>query len=304
MAHPSELSQAGRRVLVTGIDGFTGRYIAAELRATGFSVSGTSHVAEDRERGIYKVNLLDKPALSALVEDLRPEAVIHLAAISFVAHDDAEMIYRTNIVGTRNLLSALGRLSRSPRHVVLASSANVYGDGGSEPIAENRPPNPANDYAVSKLAMEHMARLWTERLPVTIVRPFNYTGVGQASQFLIPKIVDHYRRGDKEIELGNIDVVRDFSDVRDVARIYVQLLVQAPPGGIYNLCSGTGYSLQEVIDILTSISRYQIEVRVNPAFVRKNEIKRLVGDAGALREVLGDVEPRPFSDTLNWMYNA
>ncbi|MGH8126387.1 MAG: NAD-dependent epimerase/dehydratase family protein, partial [Rhodanobacteraceae bacterium] len=208
------------RALLTGCHGFTGRYVAAELEAAGYQVIGLAHDSDPPAAGVLRANLLDRTAVRHAVAEARARIVVHLAAISFVAHGDADEIYRTNIVGTRNLLEALAAAEVEPRSVVLASSANIYGNAAADPITETTPPAPVNDYAVSKLAMEHMARQWMERLPITLVRPFNYTGVGQAEQFLIPKIVAHFRRGEKVIELGNTDVARDFSDVRDVAHAY------------------------------------------------------------------------------------
>ncbi len=237
----------------------------------------------------------------SFMEGHKFDAVVHLAAISFVAHGDVDAIYRVNVVGTRNLLEALDRAGTAPRIVVLASSANVYGNALADPITEEILPAPANDYAVSKLAMEHMARLWMDRLPIAITRPFNYTGVGQGKQFLIPKIIDHYRRRAEEIELGNIDVVRDFLDVRDVARLYRAIVTNAPVGQTLNLCSGHGHSLEEIIDMAGEIAGYRIAVRVNPAFVRSNEVKRLVGSPAAIRNIAPAFAPRPFAEVLAWM---
>ena len=130
--------------------------------------------------------------------------------------------------------------SSGPGAVLLASSANIYGNAPVEVIDESVAPAPANDYAVSKLAMEYMARLWMDRLPIVITRPFNYTGVGQAPQFLLPKIVGHFQRGERVIELGNIDVERDFSDVRTVASAYA-VAPHAPAGEVFNVCSGVAF---------------------------------------------------------------
>jgi nucleoside-diphosphate-sugar epimerase len=239
-----------------------------------------------------------------VVADVQPDVVAHLAAISFVAHGDVEEIYRVNVVGTRNLLEALAVANRRPRAVLLASSANIYGNASVPVIDESVPPAPANDYAVSKLSMEYMARLWMDRLPIVITRPFNYTGVGQAPQFLLPKIVSHFQRGERVIELGNMDVERDFSDVRMVAKAYAALLAKAPRGRVFNICSGRAVSLREILRMMAEIAGYEIEARVNPAFVRANEVKRLQGDASALRAEIGAWDPIPLRETLQWMYLA
>lgn len=303
MAIPSDAPRP-RRALVTGIGGFTGGFVAAELTEAGYEVVGLTHSDGAASPNVYPVDLCDREAVLGLVSGLEVDAVIHLAAISFVAHGDVDAIYRVNIVGTRNLLEALDRAPTTPRVVVLASSANIYGNAAVEPITEDTPPAPVNDYAVSKLAMEHMARLWGDRLPIVITRPFNYTGLGQGRQFLVPKIVDHYARGAQEIELGNIDVARDFLDVRDVARLYRLIVERAPVGATLNLCSGRAHSLREIIDIAGEIAGYRIDVRVNPAFVRDNEVKRLVGSPHQIMEVAGGFSGRPLVDTLAWMING
>ena len=138
-------------------------------------------------------------------------------------------------------------------------------------------------------------------MPIVITRPFNYTGVGQAESFLLPKIVDHFRRGAEVIELGNVDVWRDFSDVRAVAQAYRRLLEACPAGSTVNVCSGKSYSLREVIATAERISGRSIEVLSNPAFVRANEVKTLCGDASKLRAIIGDWASPPLEVTLRWM---
>jgi nucleoside-diphosphate-sugar epimerase len=292
------------RVLVTGLSGFTGRYVEAQLKAAGYSVFGLA-----KGQGVSSANhvdLLDAATLRDVVKQIQPQAVIHLAAVAFAAHDDIDAIYRTNIVGTRNLLAALAALPKIPDTVVLASSAHVYGNaaGGATRLDEHAPLRPANDYAVSKLAMEYMARTWADRLPLIFARPFNYTGVGQDSRFLVPKIVEHFRRCERRIELGNLDVWREFMDVRAVAWSYRRLLETTQGGDTFNICAGKAYSLREVLDIMADIAGYAIEVSVNPAFVRDNEIRHLEGDPARLEARIGSVPHHELTNTLRWMYQA
>ncbi|ERO63477.1 GDP-mannose 4,6-dehydratase [Pseudomonas piscis] len=291
-----------QRALITGLEGFTGHYVAEELRRRGYEIFGTRHSGEEQAAGCFRVDICDLAALRRVVEEVEPEVVVHLAAISFVAHGEADAIYRANVVGTRNLLEALAGLTRTPRAVLLASSANVYGNAPVELIGETVTLAPANDYAVSKLAMEYMARLWLDRLPIVITRPFNYTGVGQAPHFLIPKIVSHFQQRAPVIELGNLDVERDFSDVRVVAQAYARLLEVVPAGQVVNVGSGQVVSLREVLAMMSKISGHEIEVRVNPSYVRANEVKRLQGDVSKLKGLVGDYQPIPLLKTLEWMF--
>ncbi len=290
-----------KRALITGIKGFTGQYVAAELERHGVEVWGIGSHNEAGDARYRRVDLADAAGLRAVVEDVQPDAVVHLAAIAFVGHGDADAFYTVNLIGTRNLLSALAACRKRPECVLLASSANVYGNTTEGVLSETTPPNPANDYAVSKLAMEYMARLWMDKLPLVIARPFNYTGVGQTESFLLPKIVGHFRRGKAVVELGNLDVWRDFSDVRAVARAYRRLLETCPAGETVNVCSGKAHSLREVIAMAEGICGRSMQVQVNPAFVRTNEVKTLCGDATKLRSIIGEWATPPLQDTLRWM---
>ncbi|MYM71197.1 NAD-dependent epimerase/dehydratase family protein [Duganella sp. FT134W] len=299
------VEDAGKRALITGLSGFTGQYVARELRAAGYQVFGTitpGHTAGERE---FAVDLLDRAGLAAVIREVQPDVVAHLAAIAFVGHGDVDQIYRVNVVGTRNLLDALAAAEKKPSAVLLASSANIYGNTDVGVIGEDVPAAPANDYAVSKLSMEYVARLWQDKLPLIVVRPFNYTGVGQHENFLLPKIVSHFRRKATDIELGNLHVWRDFSDVRMVVHSYRKLLAApAAIGQTFNICSGRGYSLGEALDMMGEIAGYKINVHVNPAFVRANEVVRLVGDNRRLIAATGPLDMVPLADTLRWMYSA
>jgi len=295
-----------KRALITGIHGFTGHYLAQSLRAAGYRVFGTALSPSAEEQDVIAVDLSDRAAVQRMAEEVQPDVVVHLAAIAFVAHSDIEAMYRVNLLGTRHLLEALAGLANKPSAVLLASSANIYGNADVEPISEAVAPAPANDYAVSKLAMEYMARLWMERLPITIVRPFNYTGHGQHENFLLPKIVSHFKRGARDIELGNLHVWRDFSDVRMVVDSYCRLVESGGKlaGQTFNVCSGMGHSLGEVLDMMAGIAGYRINVSVNPAFVRSNEVVRLVGSNDKLQAAIGTLHQRPLAETLRWMYES
>jgi GDP-6-deoxy-D-talose 4-dehydrogenase len=296
------MSAAPERVLITGLTGFTGTYLRAILTQEGYDVHGTVRRGESIDDRHHEADLCDMKALREVIDRVAPRHVAHLAAVSFVAHDDAASLYGANVVGTRNLLAALAgsSVAGSLRTVLLASSANVYGNTSTDPIPESEPHHPANDYAVSKVAMEHVAALWEDRLPITIVRPFNYTGVGQSDKFLIPKIVAAFSRCADVLELGNLDVRRDFSDVRDVTAAYARLLAESPRG-TFNICSGRTHSLREVIQTVSELAGHRIEVRVNPQFVRANEVKTLRGSPALLKRLLPTWSPRPLQETLRWM---
>ncbi|MGR3762476.1 NAD-dependent epimerase/dehydratase family protein (plasmid) [Roseobacteraceae bacterium NS-SX3] len=293
------------RVLITGRYGFTGRYAAEELSRAGWEVWGTGSkpapVSDPRYR---EADLTDPQAMEQAVAEAAPDAVLHLAAIAFVAHGSAEDFYRVNLLGTRCLLEALAATGFGRKAVLLASSANIYGNAETSPVREIAPPAPVNDYAVSKLAMEHMARLYADRLPIVIARPFNYTGRGQDAKFLVPKIVSHFRDRKPRIELGNLDVARDFSDVRDVARAYRLLLEKAPQGGAVNICSGQATPLAAVVEMCRKITGHDLEVAVNPAFVRAQEVKTLMGDRSRLGRLTGMAPRHGLEDTLGWMLEA
>jgi nucleoside-diphosphate-sugar epimerase len=297
------MSIAGKRALITGIHGFTGRFMAAELAAQGCEVIGMGSQSSD-EAGYYQVDLSDATGLSKLLAHIQPDIVVHLAALAFVGHGAADAFYQVNLIGTRNLLEAIAACGKTPECVLLASSANVYGNASSGTLDEATAPSPANDYAVSKLAMEYMASLWQNRLPIVITRPFNYTGVGQADNFLLPKIVSHFVRKAEIIELGNLDVWRDFSDVRAVVSAYRGLLEVKPLGQTINVSSGVTHSLREVIDMCREITGHDILVEVNPAFVRANEVKTLCGDNTRLRSLVGDWKTPQLKETLSWMLAA
>ena len=289
-----------RRALITGARGFTGAYVRDELQRAGFEVIGTLAGNEAPGPNEYVLDITSLDDCRRVIGEVRPTHIVHLAAISFVAHDDALAMYNVNVLGTLNLLQACVDVGVRPDKILIASSANVYGNAGGV-IDESVVPAPVNHYAASKLAMEHLVRTWFERLPIVVTRPFNYTGRGQAPRFLVPKIVEHFVQRQPVIELGNLDVARDFSDVRTVAQTYRALLESAVAGEIVNVCSEHARTLHEVVAMVREASGHDLEIRVNPAFVRDNEVKLLVGSVAKLRKLVPEVQPIDFAETIRWM---
>ena len=308
MASRSDLT--GKRVLVTGASGFTGRYMVDELKKQGCHVIGLGGrnvpLKDSAIDEFIVADLRNSEEIAGAVGRIRVDYVVHLAAIAFVGHGSANDFYNVNLLGTRNLLAALSATADSlPERILLASSANVYGNATAGVIDESVAPAPANDYAVSKLAMEYCASLWKEKLPLVIARPFNYTGVGQDRNFLVPKIVSHFASRASSIELGNTEVWRDFGDVRAVVEAY-RMLLQAPEatGNTVNVCSGVAHSLRDIIAICSELTGHHIDVHVNPAFVRSNEVRTLLGNNDKLRRLIGPWDTVPLRETLRWMLSA
>lgn len=288
---------------ITGIEGFTGPYMAAELERLGYQVRGISRSpVEGRDNVI--ADILDAEALGRALADIRPQVVVHLAGVSHVAHRDVSAIYQANILGTRNLLDALVELGLPMHSVLLPSSAHVYGASSSELLSERSPMAPFNDYAVSKVACEHVARLYMDRLPIMLTRPFNYTGVGQSPSFFVAKVIDHARSGSVGLRLGNLDVERDFTDVRDLVRAYGMLIEGRCRGDVVNICSGVSTSLRTVIDIVSELSGVVFDIESDSGLMRNHDVDRLAGSNARFTELTGGLAFRPLRETLQWMLQA
>ena len=280
------------RIALTGGDGFTGRHFIEAARRAGHDILE------------LRSDLTDGVRLAAETRSLEADAVVHLAAISFVGHQNDRAFYDVNLFGTLNLLDALAHLHRPLKRILLTSSANVYGNSPHSPIAETQAPAPVNHYAMSKLAMELMAQARFPELPLVIARPFNYTGPGQSTEFVIPKLVEHFRRRASKVTLGNLHVQREYNDVRFVCDAYLRLLENGPDEGVYNVCTGVTYDFNAVLATLREITGHGIDVQVDPMLVRPNEVHRLCGDPSRLRQAIGDVASPSLEDTLRGMLAA
>ncbi len=279
----------GKTILLTGADGFTGQHLTREAVTRGYRVQA------------LQSDLIDADSIARELSGNIFDYVVHLAAISAVTHSDELAFYQVNLFGTLNLLQALSAQVPTPKKVIIASSANIYGNATESPINELAKPAPVNHYAMSKLAMEYMLEKYRGLLPLVTVRPFNYTGVGHDDRFVIPKLVHHFRNRCACIDLGNVSVEREFNDVRTVCGAYLDLLTHGVSQEVYNICSGKTYSLTQVIDTLSKLSGHQLNIRVNPDLIRDNEVHRLCGDPGKLEACIGKLQHPALENTLDWM---
>ena len=275
------------KVFITGINGFTGIYLSKYFANKNFEVFGLANKNEGENPNIFICDLLEKEKLSAIIKKIQPSIVIHLAAISFVGHENANEMYDVNVIGTQNLLEAIKNEAKNNIHkIILASSATVYGNQLETILSEILCPNPVNHYGISKLAMEFVAKTYFDSLPIIITRPFNYTAPEQNINFVIPKITKAFKEKSSILELGNINVYREYNSINFICECYYKLAISDFSSEIVNLCSGKTHSLNEILNACTEISKHNLEVKINPDFVRSNEIYKLSGSPEKLNEMI------------------
>lgn len=293
------------KILITGANGFIGGHLVPSLLAAGHQLVGTVRDASEPAPvcGIETViaPLDDANAWTRVVTSARPDAVVHLAAVANVTHGDPTELYRMNVVGTEHLLKAVDGLGTAPS-VLLLSTAAVYGNQERVVFDEQAPLRPANHYGLSKLAMELMAHHFSGRFPIRIVRPFNVIGRGQRDTFLVAKLVKHFLERAPEIQLGNVKPERDYVDVRDLCTAIGALIGQRPPEvDLVNVSSGVGVSIETLFEWLVELTGHRPSIVVNPQFVRKNEVWRIIGDNRKLHSLVSLPPLRTTRQTVEWM---
>lgn len=305
------------RVLVTGIGGFAGPFVGAALAAAGHEVHGLLRGGPPGARlaalglapdVLHEADVTHAKAVAEVVARVAPGGVVHLAGRSFVpeAERDPTAAYRANLGGTLAVLAAVR--THAPRaRVVTVASSDVYGAvrPADVPVGEDVPFRPVTVYGASKAAADLAAAQWARAYGLDVVRarPFNHTGPGQDAAFVCSALARQLaaiEAGQQEpvVRAGNVDPVRDFSDVRDIARGYVALLERGTAGEAYNLCSGEGVSIAEVIAVLRSLARVPVRVRSDPALRRAVDVPRLVGDHARATADTGWRPSTPLAETL------
>jgi len=303
-----------RRVFITGATGFAGRHLMALLSPLENIVYGTAYPQPPRpeEKNFFPLDLRAERDVFDAVRQAGPQWVFHLAAVSNVGFSWAHKreTLETNVMGTFHLFEALKKFAPEAR-VLFVSSSDIYGFspgvGAAEPTAfsEDDPFHLASPYALSKYEGELMAGFYSrfEGLDIVIVRPFPHTGPGQSADFVCSdwaRQVIRMERGSQDpvIRVGNLEVQRDFTDVRDIVRAYILLLQKGKKGEVYNVCSGRGVALREILEILLSSSSRAVRVEKDPEKQRKVDIASLVGDNRKIKTEAGWEPQVPLQKTL------
>jgi GDP-4-dehydro-6-deoxy-D-mannose reductase len=302
------------KVLVTGVGGFVGGHLAAFLgaghpEAELFGIERLRGAAFDLPASVQVLDadLEDARSVEAALETVKPDRIVHLAGQSSVQHSwtDPGGTLRTNVLGFVHLMDALVGLKLAPR-VLVVGSADEYGPvAPSElPIREDHPLRPRSPYAVSKAAQGLLALQYTAwGIPVLVTRTFPHTGPCRGEAFAessFARQIAEIERGHREpvLRVGNLDAVRDFSDVRDVVRAYWALLDRGAAGEVYNVCSGRGVGIGTLLETLVGMAGVKVEVRVDADRLRPSDIPALVGDPGKLRAATGWEPLLPLERTL------
>ena len=301
------------RVLVTGATGFVAGHLVPELEAGGHEVFTTCLAPHAPTLPRHaSCDICDARAFDALVADIRPEACIHLAGVTFIpdAVKDPGRLYAVNIGGTLNVFDALATHTPGAR-ALFVSTAQVYGctfSPDDAPVAETAPLYPLSPYAISKVAGEAIARAYGEYrgLRVFIARPSNHTGPGQTSKFVVPSFVEQakaIRRGErKAFVAGNLESGRDFSDVRDIVAAYRIIIEKGTAGETYNVSAAPRVTIAALFDEIRRAAGVDAPVETNPDFFRPTDFARLL-DTSKLH-ALGWRPSHTLADTLRDMLNA
>lgn len=299
------------RILITGGTGFVGVHLARFLKSRDCEISvlasGSSSI---RESGVHyhELEIRDADRVRSLVREVNPDQIYHLAGVSAVEFSWAHprLTYEVNVFGAQNLFDAAMDLPIPPR-ILNISTAQVY-TAAPGMLTEHSPLGPGNPYAASKAMAELLMFQHRDRDPGGIItaRSFNHTGSGQSPTFVLPSIAKQFAEIElglrpPKLNLGNIAVKRDFTDVRDVVRAYSMLLESGKTSEVYNVCSGVSVPLSDIIKMFQAISGIEITIEVDPDKIRQKEVAYMYGDPAKIRAATGWQRQIPLEKTVEDM---
>lgn len=302
------------RVFVTGASGFVGRFLLQALRDRGCTCYGTTYpdapesVKPLCEDGVCRLDIRSQADIRSALKASSPDWIFHLAAVSNVGYswEHRRETLETNILGTFQVLEGIKRMAPGAR-VLFVSSSDVYGVSGElgRALQEDDPVDPVNPYAYSKISGEQLCRFYShiEGLDIVVSRSFPHTGPGQGTDFVCSDwayqiAAVEKRKVDPVIHVGNIEVKRDFSDVRDTVKAYIALLERGRSGEVYNVARGHSVALKDILHILVDSSFSRIDIEVDKSKLRKVDIPDLWGSHQKIKEHTGWETGIPLSKTL------
>ena len=286
------------KALITGVDGFVGKYLSEYLLKQKYEVYGTtiSEKYKNEKIKIYKMNLLDEKEVNKVIKMIKPDKIFHLAGQSAVglSWEKPVLTVNINVNGTLNLLEAVRNYSKDSK-ILIVGSSDQYGPIKPEecPIKESKIQNPQSPYGVSKKAQEEMCKLYVNAYHTNIimVRAFNHIGAGQSTNFVVAdfasKIAQIEKGSEPVLKVGNLESFRDFTDVRDIVRGYSLLLEKGKIGEIYNIGSGKEVKVSEILKKLVSMSKKEIKIEIDPNKFRPVDVPLVVCDNSKIKKDTG-----------------
>jgi GDP-6-deoxy-D-talose 4-dehydrogenase len=291
------------KVLLTGASGFIGKYLLEQLVSDGYKVVSfaNKHVRD----GFVNCDLQDAEITSRLVLETNPDIIVHAAALSSVTKGSTIDYYNLNVLASENLFKAVEKLHGRKR-IVFLSTAGVYGNQEVECLTEDLNPKPVSHYGLSKFVCERLLYNMANAHDITILRPFNVIGYGQADSFVVPKLIKHFAVKADSITLGNVHTRRDYISVELCARLISKIIPQQKSfGEVVNLCSGYATSVTDIINILSRLTGHKIKILSSAEFIRSNEIFTLIGSADKLNSMVSsNVTADSLDSSLHTMLQA